>query len=172
MIHETDKKKILDACWAACCRAQAAIDILENIGLSVDGAAVTYKGNMSTIYGAMSASADAILACMGIQKGTDQSEEASMVIADATDEERASDAMPARIRSALEDIADTGFKKSMLPNPEGSEPYDVTVSLTGSIVVMAADPDSAIERVNGMSEADVVRHACWISADATDASKQ
>lgn len=164
LIEDATIEKILDAVWRAYQSAQAAIDTLEDIGLSVDGRS-KQDGSMSVLFGAMTNAENAILEIFG----TSRADEASMVLSGMSKEERKSPVFPARIRRALEDMADTDFKSRMLPLPEGAVCHEVTVTMTGGISVYAPDAKAAMAAADALDTRDVLRNACWESPSATDA---
>lgn len=164
LMSETTSEKILDAVWRAYQSAQAAVDILEDVGLAVDGASEDDK-NMSVLFRAMTSAEDAILELFGIERR----DEASMVLSGMSREERGSEKFPPRIKQALDDMADTDFKNRMLPIPEGAKCHEVTLSMTGGISVYAASPEDATEAAGRLDTEDILMNACWDSPSATDA---
>lgn len=160
IIPENAIDRILDQSWKAYQYAQAAIDTLESVGLNVDGNTAK-SGAMSVLFGVMTAAGNAILAATGIPDAQPYSDEGLMLISDATNEERAEDKLPGRIRRALAGIAETAFRKSMEPAPENAVPYEVTVAMTGSIQVLAPDTTSAMNVVSGLPTDTIIAAACW-----------
>lgn len=160
IVPENAIDRILDQSWHAYQYAQAAIDTLESIGLNVDGNTAK-SGTMSVLFGIMTAAGNAILAATGVPDAQPYSDEGLMLLSDATDEERAGDKFPGRIRRALAGIAETAFAKSMGPAPDNATPHEVTVSMTGSIQVPAPDTTSAMNVVSGLPTDMIIAMTCW-----------
>lgn len=170
MICGEDKtRKILDDAWQAYCSAQSAIDAMEGIGLSVDGASSPGSGDsVARLYGAITSAGNILLRICGVPRPGTLADEAFMVLAHATPEMRREDRFPERLERSLLDLADTAEKKSVHMEP-GLRPYEVTVAMSGGITVYATGQYEAMQAVREMPSDRIMEAAAWDCPEPTDA---
>ncbi|MCM1295863.1 MAG: hypothetical protein NC311_10005 [Muribaculaceae bacterium] len=168
LMTEDARDKALDAAWKIYAQAQDIINTLGDIGLEVDGANAGRPGSLSGLFGITTKACDIILNLLGVPHEAPWLDQASMVLADLAPHKN-SDRLPGQIRTALENIADTALKKSMLPIPDGAKSFEVTLSMSGSVTVYTADENSAMSAANNLDTGTLIRAACWDSPNATDA---
>ena len=81
LLNETTVNTIMDACWTAYRAAKRGIDILESIGLSVEGAAKDKAHDMSVLFEAQTAAENAMFAIAGLQRAANAADKASAILA-------------------------------------------------------------------------------------------
>lgn len=170
LISETAVNAIMDASWTAYRAAKRSIDILESIGLSVEGAAgvkpCDWTNDMSVLFEAQTGSENAMFAVAGIQRATETADKASALLsqeADLKDAASSADVILFKLR-CLSDAATADTEAQ-----PGLKPFEVTLSLAGDITVYGASAEDAMARANAMASDDLIQNGCWDSPNATDA---
>lgn len=170
IIDENALNRILNHAWTAYQQSQNAIDTLEAIGLNVDGNSAK-AGTMSVLFGVMTAAENVMLSALGIPDASAYGDEGLAVLSSASSEERSSENMPDRIKYALMAVAQKCFEKDMPEAQDGDTPHEVTLAMTGSITVMAASVEKAMNIASDMPSGTLIAAACWedCGPSATDA---
>lgn len=169
LYNEDTADQLLNKAWSAYRRVEKIIDCLEDAGLSVDGSSSDEKP-MAGLFGVLTDTGDMILELMGVPAAQPYSDEAHMVLSHRDAKDSDSRTFPQRLRSALSDIADTAYKKSLLPMPDGAKPHEVTVCLTGGLTVYAKDETGARDAADAMPTGTVLQNTAWEDcANVTDA---
>lgn len=164
LLNETTVNTIMDACWTAYRAAKRGIDILESIGLSVEGAAKDKARDMSILFEAQTAAENAMFAIAGLQRAANAADKASAILAKeagANDPPSSSGGILFELRRLAENVS-TDTDPSL-------QPFEVTLSITGGLTVYGSSEDDAIRRANAMPSDDLIRNGCWDSPGATDA---
>lgn len=174
ILSETARDQVIKNAWHAYVSIQKSIDALASIGLELDGGSSDKKTGCQPLYGAMTAAANALFACFGIEPGTVYAEQLDMLLshhagsAAVADPESMKKSLEKMTSSALE-IADTAEKATLHLAEPGTALYDVTVSMSGGVTVSAKSEAEAMDKANAMGTDEIVQKAAWDYPSATDA---
>ncbi len=166
-------ERMADRAWKGYAMVHAAINALEDAGLTVETGSKPGNEDAGAMYGAMTACSDIIREAYGLEGGTIQAEKLDMYLSDASRDHGITDAMPEDVKARIHALVREQTRQASDGTyGAGTKQYEVTVAMFGGISVTAASSDGAISAVNAMETGAIVAGADWEMPEATDASRR